>query len=126
MMKRERPLLILILAPALLILCVTSYVRFMVNHDYMVAYEIECDPSTQECFVGCDDDECSEPYYYAEVTKYAADLYAQCGPDITECGEAAICTVGDTACEITFCESGMEGAVCDTEQTTAKLNDTQS
>lgn len=91
-----------------------SYVRFMVNHDYTVAYEGECDPYTQICFVGCEDDECTTEYYYSQMQKYAPNLYEQCGPDITDCEDAYACLPEDGEhCSITFCSPEIDGESCE-------------
>ena len=86
----------------------------MVAHDYMVAYEGVCDSSTQSCFVGCNDDACADAYYYAKVQKYAVDLYAQCGKDITGCEAANACLpLNDRKCSITYCDPGTDGDACE-------------
>lgn len=90
---------------ALFIFIVTvSYHRFMISRDYLVGYESECDPLAQSCFTGCEDDKCSEIYYYAHAIKYARDLHTQCGSDITDCEAARVCFPEETRCSITFCE----------------------
>jgi len=87
-----------------------SYVRFMVLHDYVVAYEGDCDPYTESCFVGCEDDECTEEYYYFLIQKYAPNVQAQCGPDITDCDAAYECLPEDgEQCEITYCDPIVDG-----------------
>jgi hypothetical protein len=91
-----------------------SYARFMVYHDYVVEYEGTCEPLTEQCFVGCEDDACSKEYYYSKVHKYEPDLYAQCGKDITDCGAANVCFPGDRDCSVTFCNSEVDGDICDT------------
>ncbi|MBU1755080.1 hypothetical protein KKH81_02255, partial [Patescibacteria group bacterium] len=84
------------------------YERFLVNHDYIVEYEGECDAETESCFVGCEDDECTETYYYSLVEKYAADVRKQCGVDITDCEDANICLESDTHCSVTYCDAESE------------------
>jgi len=92
-----------------------SYYRFMVVGDYIVEYEGECDPATETCFVGCEDEECQEVYYYSHVQKHAVNAYEQCGPDISECEEANVCLPEDTACSITYCSEDVlhEGETCE-------------
>ena len=84
-MKFRENILVYTLVPLIILLIGASYMRFIVTHDYMVAYEGECDPSLNTCFVGCIDNECTSEYYYTKVQKYAPDLYKQCGSDITDC-----------------------------------------
>jgi hypothetical protein len=92
----------------------TSFVRFMILHDYMVAYEGECNPYTQDCFVGCEDEECSRKYYYSKIQKYAPDVYMQCGEDITDCAEANICLEENgSKCNVTYCDPKIDGDECE-------------
>jgi hypothetical protein len=110
-----------ILVPLVVLMAIASYYRFMVAHDYVVEYEGDCDPVTQNCFVGCDDDECTEEYYYSRVQKYAADVNRECGPDITDCESAMICLPDERSCSITYCnaETVGEDEVCETISGTA-------
>jgi len=100
----------------LVVLCVGySYLRFIVMRDYMVAYQGACDPAAHSCFVSCKDDACTDKQYYAKVQKYAVDLYAQCGKDITDCTAANVCLPqGDQKCSITYCDRAVDGDVCST------------
>ena len=93
-----------------------SYVRFMVLHDYVVAYEGDCDPYAESCFIGCEDDECTEQYYYSSIQKYAPNVQAQCGTDITDCDAAYTCLSEDGSdCEISYCDPVIDGEdACET------------
>ena len=90
-----------------------SFYRFLVINDYLVLYEGICDPFTKKCFVGCENDECTQEYYYMEVEKYAPDLLAQCGKDITDCEAAIVCLPTERHCSITYCEEEIENNICD-------------
>lgn len=90
-----------------------SYFRYMVLHDYLVAYEGECDPATNHCYVGCDNEECSEEYYYAIVTREATEIERLCGIDISDCEAANSCTVAETDCSISFCDINTEADSCE-------------
>ncbi|KKR41869.1 hypothetical protein A2356_03740 [Candidatus Nomurabacteria bacterium RIFOXYB1_FULL_39_16] len=92
---------------------ITSYSRLFINQDYLVEYEGECDPIIEECFVGCEDDECTEEYYYTQIIKYAPDLYKQCGKDITDCESANICLPDDKICSITYCDIETDKDICE-------------
>jgi len=74
-----------------------------------VSYEGECDPKMELCFIGCENDECTKEYYYTMVQKYAPDVYAQCGEDITDCVEASVCLPSDRECSITYCDPKVDG-----------------
>jgi hypothetical protein len=98
----------------ILIALIISFCRFMIARDYVVGYEGVCDPIMKECFVGCEDEECTKEYYYTKMEKYAPDLYAECGEDITDCEEANICLPSDNNCSIVYCNSEIDGDSCET------------
>lgn len=94
---------------------IISYNCFIVNHDYIVEYEGVCDPITEKCFVGYEEgNNGEEEYYYSYVRKYAADLYAQCGKDITDCEAANVCLPEDRECLVVYCETGIDENICTT------------
>lgn len=99
-------LVILLAVITVVILC---YNRFIVRHDYIIGYESECDPAIQSCFIGCEDDTCTEEYYYAKAQKYAPDLLSECGKDITDCEFANMCLENDRFCSIIYCDLILDG-----------------
>ena len=114
-MKSRDNILLSILIALIVLLIGTSYVRFVLTHDYMVAYEGACDPAVGVCFIGCEDDGCTKPYYYAKVEKYAAVLYVQCGGDITDCAAANACLpLNDRKCSVIYCDPEADGEACET------------
>lgn len=125
---KNHPLAV-ILIPLLLIAAFMSYDRFMVRGDYIAAYEGDCDPATESCFVGCEDDACNEQYYYSYIEKHATELREMCGPDITDCDEAYSCQEGDVSCEISYCDSttddcyGPTGIASDEDEQKEVLNE---
>lgn len=114
-----------ILAIFIIITTVAAYYRFMVSYDYIVSYEGSCNPEENVCFTGCEDEECSEVYYYSFIQKYALDLYEQCGKNITDCEEANICLENDSDCSITYCDLEMDGESCSAahEETSEQYGD---
>ena len=103
----------------LVLLCVWcigySFLRFMVVHDYMITYQGKCDPTVHTCFVSCSDDACTSNEYYDKVQKYAVNIYAQCGSDITNCDDANLCLPQhDQKCFITYCDPKIDGSSCET------------
>ncbi len=112
-MHFKKYILLYTLIPLLIITVAASYYRFIVLHDYVVAYEIECDPVLQSCFVGCEDDECSAKYHYAIMQRHASDLIELCGVNIVGCDEASICQAGESECAILFCDDQTLGHGCD-------------
>jgi len=104
-------ILAIVLVPLVLIAAAVSYHRFMVVEDFIVQYEGACDPEVENCYVACEDDECSDVYYYTLVQKRAADVYAQCGEDITDCESASVCLPEDRFCSIETCDISEEDCV---------------
>ncbi len=99
-------------ALVIVVSAVMSFYRFIVLNDYLVSYEGNCDPTTESCFVGCEDDECTSEYYYTEIIKYAPDLEKECGINITDCEAANICLPTDRECSITYCDPEIDGGAC--------------
>lgn len=92
-----------------------AYFRFMVVQNYMVAYEGTCDPAIHTCFVECQNDECTDKRNFDKVQKYAVDLNAECGKDITDCAAANECLPQrDSVCSITYCDPETEAGGCET------------
>jgi hypothetical protein len=99
-------ILTLTIIPLLILFVGASYVRFVILYDYTVAYESDCDPLTASCFIGCEDEECTEQYYYKLMSKNAKNLHAQCGSDITDCEAATYCLAEEAlTCQETYCDS---------------------
>ncbi len=92
----------------------SAYVRFMVIHDYNLTYEGTCEAEDQVCFIGCEDDECNSEYYYSKVTKYAPNLYKECGTDVSQCEAAYSCKDDEVGCDITYCNPNIEADLCET------------
>lgn len=87
----------------------SSYLRFIYNQDYMVTYEGDCNPISESCFIGCEDEDCTSKYYYKNIYKHASILYEQCGADITDCTEAQLCLENELgSCYFKYCEVGTD------------------
>jgi hypothetical protein len=105
-----------ILVPIIIIVGIISYNRFIIERNYIVEYEGVCDPFLEECFIGHEDDEYENEYYYSYVHKYAYDLYKQCGKDITDCQSANMCLPEDKDCYIDYCDVDIDGYICENLQ----------
>jgi hypothetical protein len=114
-----------VLVPLVIIVGIFSYFRFIVNNDYVVGYQGACDPATGKCFVSCEDDACTKQSYYAEIQKYAPDLYRECGKDITDCEAASKCLPEDRKCSVTYCNKDIKGDVCQTGMVSVPENPLQ-
>lgn len=104
-MKFKKYFFLYIIISLLIITFGATILRFSYLQDYTVAYEIDCEPTQNSCFVGCEDDECSEVYYYSVVKRAAKNIFALCGSDITDCVGATTCYQDEKNCSITYCGS---------------------
>jgi hypothetical protein len=104
-MHLKKYFLLYTLIPLFILTTGALYYRFIVLQDYTVLYEVDCDPLEHTCYIGCEDDECIDEYYYNLVSRKAADIRALCGDDITDCDEAAQCPVEEISCSIDFCDA---------------------
>ncbi len=105
-------LMTILILPMLILLVAGAYYRFVILHDYLVSYEIECDPYVSSCYIGCEDENCKSEYYYAIIEKYAYSLFTSCGSDVLECDQANICTQEEAECSIDYCDSLISEAEC--------------
>ena len=98
------------LLPLFVLTVAASYLRFMVNYDYLVSYEGACDELTQNCFIYCEDDECRAPLYYSMIELDASSLRSICGAkaDILDCEAASSCQATDSSCTITYCDASTD------------------
>ena len=105
-------LLVFFLVPLAIFLIGYTYLRFIVQADYMVRYEIPCDSSVHICYISCDDDACSVSENFAYMYKYAPDIHEECGPNITNCAKALECLPNDRHCSLIYCDPAKDGASC--------------
>ena len=113
-MHLRKYILVYTILPLLILTASATYYRFVVSLDYRVSYEGRCDPLENNCFVGCEDDECTSEYYYTLVERYAKDLYNLCGEDISECEMADTCTSQESNCVISYCDLHSNDDDCET------------
>jgi len=109
------------ITPLAILAISASYYRYMILEDFTVTYEVECNPQTSSCFVGCEDDECSEEYYYNLVTRHSTDINLLCGDDITDCAAALTCTTGGGYCKIKYCDQTNDMHQCTQVEPNTKL-----
>ncbi len=106
-------ILIYTIVPLLILLSAASYYRFVIQKDYLVSYEGDCDPYTETCFLYCEDDECTEPFYYSIIERKASEVFALCGTDVTLCDEAYECQENVETCSVTYCDIEFDGKECE-------------
>lgn len=106
---------------------VFTYIRIVVQKDYIIVAETSCDPATEQCFVWeCDieiDGECSDDpeeniWIYKIVSKKAATIAAcEASEEKLGCDEELSCTEGEEDCLYQYCdeESTSDGIRCSTD-----------
>jgi len=113
-MHFQNHILVYVLLPLLVLTIGATFYRAVILHDYNVSYEGSCDSVVESCFVGCEDDECTQEYFYTIIKRYAPNLIANCGDNMGNCEAANICPLDETDCEITFCDPNLDIRMCDT------------
>ena len=63
--------------------------------------------------MGCDNDDCSEVYHYAIITRQAQKIESLCGIDISECEDSLVCSDNEIGCWIEYCDSTSGFYSCD-------------
>lgn len=96
--------------------------RFFIARNFVVVYQIDCDPMEEKCFVWqcdeslgeCTGDQEEDIWYYSKVKKMARDT-AKCDPRQNECPDESICDQPVTQkCWIEKCDESLlaEGEEC--------------
>lgn len=108
-MSKLNILLIITMTLLVFLSIFASIYRFGIIEDYIVSYEGDCDPETNSCYFDCEDEACTENYYYTVIERNAAEIHSLCGTDVTECDEAYECQPDVEFCEISFCDPEEDG-----------------
>lgn len=111
-MKITQHLLFFTLVPLLMLTACFSYYRFIIVHDYLVGFEGSCDPEIHSCFTGCNDDGCTDTYYYAKIERNAATIRRLCGADVSVCSVAETCLENEKGCTVKYCDPETDGDFC--------------
>jgi hypothetical protein len=102
---------------------VATYVRVFNRGDYLIRYNISCDPSLGPCFSEevCDEsgDKC-ETNYYSSMQRIRSKLALVCGSDILTCPPAETCMKDEVGCVITFCNPSVDNCTTDKAGTTSE------
>jgi hypothetical protein len=81
----------------------SAFYRFFILEDYLVKYEIYCDPYEENCYLYCEDEDCNDPWYYKYAITEANAVKDACGADITDCRAAELCEENNLSCVIEYC-----------------------
>lgn len=112
-MINKNKVLAVFLVLLLVLTALSSYYKFGVQMDYIVSYEGPCEPETEICFAECDDDECTEEYYFTLIERKAYEIYDLCGSDVSECEEAFECQPDVEYCTISYCDPEEDEDYCE-------------
>lgn len=128
-LDRKSKILFIILGLLIIGSIVATYWRYMVQRDYIIQSQIDCDPETQNCFIWqCDPMSLEEGeactgvpdndiWYYKNFSRNAMNI-PDCDPKDENCA-AYICEEGEKDCAEELCalENVPEGKECnDPEQ----------
>lgn len=104
--KKIKIMLWLLLIVGILYSVTATYIRIIKKGDYIVRYNVPCDPSSEICFSQktCDDsgNNC-ETTYYSSIQRIESNLAHICGSDISNCALANKCAEGETGCSVKIC-----------------------
>ncbi|TAK96862.1 hypothetical protein EPO05_00740 [Patescibacteria group bacterium] len=92
-----------------------TYWRIMVQRDYAISAQTDCDPYVDKCFIwecdpnstvegeACTGDPEADIWYYQVVNRKAANI-PSCDPNKDEECQALVCPEGEVGCETIFCD----------------------
>lgn len=116
----KRNIVLLTLFASVIVISVElSFLRFYVFRDYPIQSQIECDPTTEACFVyhcdatveECTGDEVADTSYYKLIERNAKHI-PLCNP-VNEGCVPLECPDGEESCSITLCDASAEdGSEC--------------
>ncbi len=107
----------------------SSYYKFFVLRDYPIQAQIECDPTTEACFVyhcdatveECTGDPVADTSYYKLIERHANNI-PLCNPANEGCVPLE-CVEGEADCSITLCDASLEdGSECSDPEEYNALN----
>lgn len=92
-----------------------TFFKIFVLHDYLVSYQISCDPKIESCFVVVCDKETGEGCDVSEAEKYYK-LVEKKAFNAIKCSESdfncLLCQKDEVSCQTTVCDSSIEENVC--------------
>lgn len=114
MTKKTKTLYLITLIILLFVVTFTFY-KIFILHNYLVSYEVPCDPQIESCFViECDqetEEDCNidnSEKYYKLVEKKAFNVI-KCPAEDATC---LFCQKDEPGCTTTLCDSSIEGDIC--------------
>jgi len=127
--NRKSKILFAVIAILIVGSVIATYWRYMVQRDYIVQAQIDCDPEMENCFIWeCDPESTEEGYactgdpeediWYYKIIRRNAKNIPLCDPNNEECA-ALVCEPGELECSEELCtaENVPEGETCnDPEQ----------
>lgn len=114
-MDRKTKIFFLIIGLSIIGSVAATFYRFMIEKDYVIENQIDCDPSIDRCFVWkcdpasdvegekCTGDPEKDTWYYQIARRKAANI-PLCNPDGDENCDSWTCSEGEKDCATTFCD----------------------
>jgi len=111
--KILKTMLWLLLISGLLYSIIATYIRIIEKGDYIIRYNISCNPSSQACFSEQQCDESGnncQTTYYSSMQRIESNLARVCGSDsdISTCVLADKCMEGEAGCSIKLCNPNID------------------
>ena len=127
--KRNSRILIVVFVIVTTISIGLSFFRFFILRDYPLQSQIECDPTTEACFVyhcdatveECTGDPVVDTSYYKLIDRNAKNI-PLCDPANEDCVPLE-CQENEVGCVITLCDASLEdGSECSDPEAYNMLN----
>lgn len=102
-----------------------TYYRIMIQKDYVISSQVDCDPYVEKCFIwNCDPESTVEgeacvgdpemDIWYYKIAKRNASRIPLCNPEEDENCQPFLCDLGEPECVEVLCDSetAAEGETC--------------
>ena len=106
-MNKKTKILYIVTLTFIFFIVVITFYKVFILHDYLISYEVSCDPSVENCFIvecdqetgeGCDVSDSEKYYKLVEKKEFNA---IKCPSDDSNC---LLCQKDETDCTITLCD----------------------
>ena len=116
-MSKKTKILYIILIIIIFVVSVLTFYDFFIKHNYLISYQVSCNPKTESCFmVECDQEtgegcDLNKPQNYYKLVERKAYKIINCSKEDLEC---LLCQINENNCKITLCDPDIEGNTCST------------
>ncbi len=113
-MEKKNKVLFMITILLIIIVSIVTYYSIFISHNYVITFEVPCDPNLESCFVvGCDstqseDCKTNSSDYYKLIERKASDVM-KCGSENFEC---LVCKESEINCNVILCDPQDVESIC--------------